>query len=196
MTVVFKSEIKLFCLFGHLRVSPINRSEIDCRLSAMYVMFEIIVTDEGGLFSFLNLSALVKSVSRAQCYCMSLCFLKAMGENRPPLPMKLTSKSVVAVVWQSGDSCNARDCSLNSWDWLDWSFTRKASNSLTSPVYLAILGLDRFPPPPPPPNEIHWTPSNEALSYSHPHLKHTELICVLSLISHAPLISLVMADNF
>lgn len=47
-----------------------------------------------------------------------------------------------------------------------------------------------------PPNEIHLIHSDKALSYSHPHLKHTELICVLPLISHAPLISLVMADNF
>lgn len=58
---------------------------------------------------------------------------------------------------------------------------------------MKFLGCRR---PVPPLNEIHLTPSDKAPSYSHPCLKHTELICVLSLISHAPLISVVMADNF
>lgn len=54
MTVVFKSEIKPFCLLRYLRVSPINRSEIDCHLSAMHLMFGITVTDwgEGGVIFF------------------------------------------------------------------------------------------------------------------------------------------------
>lgn len=55
MTVVFKSEIKPFCLLRYLRVSPINRSEIDCHLSAMHLMFGITVTDwgeGGGYFLF------------------------------------------------------------------------------------------------------------------------------------------------
>lgn len=68
---------------------------------------------------------------------------------------------------------------------------KKPFNSLSSPVHLAILGLDIIFSQ----NKIHLT-SDKDLSYSYPHLKHTELICVLSLISHVPLISLVMADNF
>lgn len=117
MTVVFKSEIKPFCLFRYLRVSPINRSEIDCHLSAMHLMFGITVTDwgEGGVFPFLNLSALVKSVSRAQCYLLYNSVLsEGDGGKQTPFPMKLASQSVVAVVWQSGGGYSARNCSLNS----------------------------------------------------------------------------------
>lgn len=113
MTVVFKSEIKLLCLFGHLRVSPINRLEIYCHLSAMHVMFEITVTDGGAIFFF-------KPVSFSKIYIKSTVLLYVSvlsggnGGKQTPFPMKFTSKSVVAVVRQSGGTCKARNYSLNS----------------------------------------------------------------------------------
>lgn len=50
MTVVFKSEIKIFCLFQLLSASALSKWEFDCNLSALHVVFEIPVTKEGSIF--------------------------------------------------------------------------------------------------------------------------------------------------
>lgn len=97
----------------------------------MHVMFEITVTDGGAIFFF-------KPVSFSKIYIKSTVLLYVSvlsggnGGKQTPFPMKFTSKSVVAVVRQSGGTCKARNYSLNSWDWLDLSFAR---NLLTALVH-------------------------------------------------------------
>lgn len=140
------------------------------------------------LFSFLNLCLLWWN-QYAEHSASVLSY-----SSPPNCPAKLISKSVVTVVWQSGGSCHARNYFLPKFLKLARiELGKRPFNSLSMPVQFSNSGTRHhfFSQ-----NKIHLTSSDKDLSYSHPHLKNTELICVLPLISHVPLISLVMADNF